>query len=52
MVVVEEPTDTFAPLNLDPQVRRRWRRLEQLVVESLVVSLPMVVIDVLVNDLP
>jgi hypothetical protein len=50
MVVVEESTDTFTPLNRGVRVRRRWRPLEQLVAESLVVSLAMIVLDVLLDD--
>ena len=39
-------------MNLAVQVRWWWRAFQQLVVESLVVSLAMVVLDVLVNYQP
>ena len=39
-----------APLHVGVRAYRRWRSLQELVVESLVVSLTMVVLDVLVDD--
>jgi len=48
--VVEESAEAFSPVILGVRVRMRRCPLEQLVVESLVVSLTMVVLDVLVND--
>ena len=38
------------PLHVGVRASRRWRSLQELVVESLVVSLTMVMLDVLVND--
>ena len=49
MVVVQESTDSFTPVDLSVYVGW-WRRpFEQLVVQPLVVSLAMVVLNVLVN---
>ena len=38
------------PLHVGVRVYRRWRSLQELVVESLVVSLTLVMLDVLVDD--
>ena len=41
---------TLPPLNVGGQAHRRWRSLQELVVESLVVSLAMAVVDVLAHE--
>ena len=50
MVVVQESTDASTPVDLGGQVLWWGRPFEQLVVEPLVVSLAMVVLDVLLDD--
>jgi hypothetical protein len=49
MVVVQESTDASTPVDLGGQVLWWGRPFEQLVVEPLVLSLAMVVLEVLVN---
>ena len=50
MVEIEQSAQTLPPLNVGGQTHRRWRSLQELVVESLVVSLAMVVVDVLAHE--
>ena len=50
MVEIEQSAQTLPPLNVGGQAHRRWRSLQELVVESLVVSLAMVVVDVLAHE--
>ncbi len=50
MVETEKSAEALPPLNVGVRAYRRWRALQELVVESLVVSLAMVVLDVLVDD--
>ena len=50
MVEIEPSAQTLPPLNVGGQAHRRWRSLQELVVESLVVSLAMVVFDVLAHE--
>jgi hypothetical protein len=50
MIVVEESTDSLVALNLGIWIRRRWWPLQQSVTKSLMVSFPMVMLDVLVDD--
>ena len=50
MVEIEQSAETLPPLNVGDQAHRRWRSLQELVVESLVVSLAMVVVDVLAHE--
>ena len=50
MVVVEESTDAFAPVNPCVRVRGWWRPFQQLVVESLMVPLAVAMLDVFVDD--
>ena len=50
MVEIEQSAQTLPPLNVGCQAHRRWRSLQELVVESLVVSLAMVVFDVLAHE--
>ena len=50
MVEIEQSAQTLPPLNVSGQAHRRWRSLQELVVESLVVSLAMVVVDVLAHE--
>ena len=50
MVEIEPSAQTLPPLNVGGQAHRRWRSLQELVVESLVVSLAMVVVDVLAHE--
>ena len=50
MVETEKSAETFTPLNGDVWADRRWRSLQELVVESLMVSLAMVVFDVLTDE--
>ena len=50
MVEIEQSAQTLPPLNVGGQTHRRWRSLQELVVESLVVSLAMVVFDVLAHE--
>ncbi len=38
------------PLNVDVRADRRWRSVQELVVESLMVSLAVVVLDVLMDE--
>ena len=47
---IEQSAQTLPPLNVGGQAHRRWRSLQELVVESLVVSLAMVVVDVLAHE--
>ena len=49
MVEIEQSAETLPPPNVGGQAHRRWRSLQELVVESLVVSLAMVVFDVLAH---
>ena len=50
MVEIEQSAQTLPPLNVGGQAHRRRRSLQELVVESLVVSLAMVVFDVLAHE--
>ena len=50
MVEIEHSAETRPPLNFGVRPSRRWRSLQELVVESLMVSLAMVMLDVLVDD--
>ena len=50
MVVVEQSTETLAPLNAGVRAGWWWCPLQQPVPQSLVVSLTMVVLDVLPDD--
>ena len=50
MVEIEPSAQTLPPLNVGGQAHRRWWSLQELVVESLVVSLAMVVVDVLARE--
>ena len=50
VVEIEQSAQTLPPLNVGGQAHRRWRSLQELVVESLVVSLAMVVVDVLAHE--
>jgi hypothetical protein len=50
MVETEQSTQALTPLNVGALADRRWCRLQNLVLESLVVSLAMVVLDVLVDE--
>ena len=50
MVEIEQSAQTLPPLNVGGQAHRRWRSWQELVVESLVVSLAMVVVDVLAHE--
>ncbi len=50
MVEIEQSAQTLPPLHVGGQAHRRWRSLQELVVESLVVSLAMVVVDVLAHE--
>ena len=50
MVEIEQSAQTLPPLNVGGQAHRRWRSLQELVVESLVVSLAMGVVDVLAHE--
>ena len=50
MVEIKQSAQTLPPLNVGGQAHRRWRSLQELVVESLVVSLAMVVVDVLAHE--
>ena len=50
MVEIEPSAQTLPPLNVGGQAHRRWWSLQELVVESLVVSLAMVVVDVLAHE--
>ena len=50
MVEIEQSAQTLPPLNVGGQAHRRWRSWPELVVESLVVSLAMVVVDVLAHE--
>ena len=50
MVEIEPSAQTLPPLHVGGQAHRRWRSLQELVVESLVVSLAMVVVDVLAHE--
>ncbi len=49
MIEIEQPAEAFPPLNIGALAYRRWCPLQELVLESLVVSLAMVVLDVLVD---
>ena len=46
----EQSAEALTPLHVGVRAYRRWRSLQELVVESLVVSLTMVMLDVLVDD--
>ena len=50
MVEIKQSAQTLPPLNVGGQAHRQWRSLQELVVESLVVSLAMVVVDVLAHE--
>ncbi len=50
MVEIEQSAETRPPPNVGGQADRRCRSLQELVVESLVVSLAMVVFDVLAHE--
>ena len=50
MVVVQQSTDLLTSMDLSIRVRGWGWPFQQLVVESLVVSLAMVVLDVLLDD--
>ena len=50
MVEIEPSAQTLPPLNVGGQAHRRWWSLQELVVESLVVSLALVVVDVLAHE--
>ena len=50
MVEIEQSAETLSPPNVGGQANRRWRSLQELVVESLVVSLAVVVFDVLAHE--
>ena len=51
MVEIEQSTEALPPPNVRVRAdRRRWRSLQELVVESLMVSLAMVVRDVLADE--
>ena len=50
MVEIEPSAQTLPPLNVGGQAHRRWRSWQELVVESVVVSLAMVVVDVLAHE--
>ena len=45
----EQSAEALTPLHVGVRAYRRWRSLQELVVESLVVSLTMVMLDVLVD---
>ena len=47
MVEIEESAQPFAPLHVGGRAPRQWRLLQKPVVEPLMVSLAMVVLDVL-----
>ncbi len=50
MVETEQSTQALTPLNVGALAYRRWCPFQELVLESLVVSLAVVVLNVLVND--
>ena len=50
VVEIEPSAQTLPPLHVGGQAHRRWRSLQELVVESLVVSLALVVVDVLAHE--
>ena len=50
MVEIEQSAETLPPPNVGGQANRRWRSLQELVVESRVVSLAVVVFDVLAHE--
>ena len=50
MVETKQSTQALTPLNIGALAYRRWCPLQELVLESLVVSLAMVVLDVLVDE--
>ena len=52
MVEIEQSAETRPPLNVGGQTHRWWWSLQQLIVESLVVSLAMIVFDVLAHEEP
>ena len=52
MVEIEQSTEALPPLNVRVRADRRWGSLQELVVESLMVSLAMVVRDVLADETP
>ena len=49
MVEIEQSAQTLPSLHVGGQAHRRWRSWQELVVESLVGSLAMVVVDVLAH---
>jgi hypothetical protein len=50
MVEIEESAEAVAPLHVGGRNSRRWRVLQKLVIESLMVSLAVVVLDVLPRE--
>ncbi len=50
MVVVQQSTDAFAALNLCAGACWWWSSYQQVIVQPLVVSLAMVVLDVLLDE--
>ena len=52
IVETEQSAEALTPLHVGVRAYRRWRSLQKLVVESLVVSLTLIMLDVLVNDEP
>ena len=50
MVEIEQSAETLSPPNVGDQAHWRWRSLQELVVESLMVSLAVVVLDVLAHE--
>ena len=52
IVETEQAAEALTPLHVGVRAYRRWRSLQVLVVESLVVALTLIMLDVLVNDEP
>ena len=50
MVEIEESAQAVAPLHVGRRARRRWRLLQKPVVESLMVALAVVVLNVLPHE--
>ena len=50
MVEIEESAQAVAPLHVGGRARRRWRLLQKPVVESLMVALAVVVLNVLPRE--
>jgi len=50
MVEIEESAQAVAPLHVGGRARRRWRVLQKPVVESLMVALAVVVLNVLPHE--